>query len=181
MSSWEESSRSRRPLTDSGWRDFFRSLDGALSDTTRAALFEHSARIRRAIEELDPMMDRYCAQTCPWCRDPCCTASRVAYNLNDMVYLFGLGLALPVGQTREHEGAPCRYWLSSGCALPRILRPYVCTWFFCEPHMERFFEEPACVQRHVIQTLQEIRRLRTAMLALALPHLPAPWCEDVVP
>uniref|UniRef100_A0A832A323 Uncharacterized protein n=1 Tax=Desulfacinum infernum TaxID=35837 RepID=A0A832A323_9BACT len=181
MCSWEESSRSRRPMTDSGWRDFFRSFDGALNDTARAVLGEHSVRIRRAIEELDAIMDRYCAQTCPWCRDPCCAALRVAYNLNDMVYLFGLGVALPVGQTRQHHGAPCRYWLSSGCALPRILRPYVCTWFFCEPHMERFFREPARFQRHIIGTLQEIRRLRTAMLAFAAPYLPAPWSEDVAP
>lgn len=181
MVPWEESNRSRRPMTDSGWRDFFRGLDRNLNDAARTALSEHSGRIRQAIEELDGVMDRYCAETCPRCLDPCCAALRVCFNVNDMVYLAGLGVALPLGQTREYDGAPCRYWLSSGCALPRILRPYVCTWFFCEPHMERFFQESAWFQRHLIGILQEIRRLRASLLQIARPFLPPPWSEELTP
>lgn len=172
-------SPSRRSPTRSGWRDFFSTLDRILNDSTRYALAASSARIRDGIEELDPVMERYCTETCPRCPEPCCTALRVRYNVTDMLYLMGLGLALPVGQTREHEGAPCRYWLSSGCGLPRILRPYVCTWFFCEPHMERFFKEPARFQRHIIGILQEIRRLRAGLLQCARPFLPRQWADEI--
>lgn len=180
MGSLENPERTRLSPTDSGWRGFFRELDRRLNDSARAALSEHSTRIRQAIEKLDTVMDRYCAQTCPWCPDPCCIALHVRYNVNDMVYLHGLGLALPLGQTREHDGAPCRYWLPSGCALPRILRPYVCTWFFCEPHMEKFSQESVRFQRHMIAVLQEIRRLRAMVLHIAKPFLPPQWVDAAV-
>ncbi len=178
MGSLGNPKRSRLPLTDSGWRDFFRELDRRLKDSARAALSDHSARIRQAIEQLDAVMDRYCAQTCPQCPDPCCTALHVRYNVTDMVYLLGLAVALPLGQTREHDGAPCRYWLASGCALPRILRPYVCTWFFCEPHMKEFSQEPARFQRQLIAVLQEIRRHRAMVLQIAKPFLPPQWADE---
>ncbi|MEJ5347972.1 MAG: hypothetical protein WHS46_04700 [Desulfosoma sp.] len=158
-------------MSEALWRRFFQDLDAYLSSETRSILRSLALRTRQGIEALDPLMTRYCADTCPQCEDVCCTAARVAYNITDMAYLMGLELALPIGQTRLHKGDPCRYWLPSGCALPRYLRPYVCTWFFCEAHMQLFFMEPPKFQRHILSILQDVHGLREAIYQTVRPYL----------
>lgn len=150
-------------LDDAHWRGFFQGLDSHLQAPAFRKLRSLAHQARQALNDLDAFMTRYCAQTCPHCTNACCRALRVAYNVTDLVYLWGLHEALPLGQTRRNETDPCRYYSSSGCILPRHLRPYVCTWFFCEAHMQLFSMETPRFQRHVLAVLQEMRRLRSAM------------------
>lgn len=164
-------------MTDARWREHFQTLQRNLPTTTLGELRPLGIQTRHAIEELDPVMSRYCAETCPQCVDVCCTALYVVYNPTDMIYLHALGYAVPVGQTREHYGEPCRYLQSTGCALPRILRPYVCTWFLCDAHMGLFSLERPSFQRRIIAVLMNIRNLRTSMLEAARPFLPADWFD----
>ncbi|WP_139796424.1 hypothetical protein [Desulfacinum hydrothermale] len=138
----------------------------------QAELRAHARSIRRAVEELDPWMEALCADTCPDCRDPCCTAGGIFYNLADMLYLLALEQAPPPGQTRTRTGEPCRYLGPGGCALARIQRPYVCVWFLCEPQAQRLSEEPGRVQRRVVELYLRIRRHRLALLEAVGPYRP---------
>lgn len=150
-------------VADAHWQGFFQSLNAHLQAKTFTDLRSLAHRAHQALQSLDALMTRYCAQTCPHCTDVCCTALRVAYNVTDLVFLWGLHEALPLGQTRQHDGDPCRYHTATGCALPRHLRPYVCTWFFCEAHMQLFSMETPRFQRRILAILQDMRQLRGAM------------------
>jgi hypothetical protein len=168
----EESNCFRHPLSDGRWRNFFAAAARLLPQEVRRELRSHALCIRRAVEELDPWMDAACAETCPTCRDPCCTAGGIFYNLADMLYLLGLDEAFPLGQTRTRPDAPCRYLGPGGCRLPRIYRPYVCVWFLCEPQARRLTDEPARFQRRVAELYRRIRSHRLALLETARPFQP---------
>ncbi|WP_148045720.1 hypothetical protein [Desulfosoma caldarium] len=163
-------------VADAHWRGFFQYLDAHLQAKAFAELRSLAHRALQAIEALDAFMSRYCAQTCSHCADVCCTALRVAYNVTDLLFLWGLHDALPLGQTRRHDGDPCRYLTAMGCALPRYLRPYVCTWFFCEAHMQLFSMEPPRFQRRILTVLQDMRQLRWAMYETVQPF---PLAHDI--
>ncbi len=165
----EETNRFRHPMSDERWRNLFRVLGSAFPPTVKAVLRHHARTIHRHIQSLDPLMDRYCRETYPMCTDPCCLAGGIFYNLADILYLFGLERALPLGQTRTRPTEPCRYLGLRGCLIPRVYRPYVCVWFLCELQTERLLREPARIQRQVAQAYQEIRRLRGALLQTADP------------
>ncbi|SHF41687.1 hypothetical protein SAMN02745206_01939 [Desulfacinum infernum DSM 9756] len=173
----EETSLFRHPMPDGRWRNFFDTAARILPRDVRSALRPHASAVRRAVEELDPWMDAACADTCPACQDPCCTAGGIFYNLADMLYLFSLEEALPLGQTRTRSGQSCRYLGPRGCRLPRIYRPYVCVWFLCEPQARRLSGESARFQRRVAELYRRIRHHRLALLDTASPFLPL--LEDV--
>ncbi len=40
-------------------------------------------------------------------------------------------LSIPPSQPKTHLKNPCCYLGSRGCRLPRINRPWICTWYIC--------------------------------------------------
>jgi len=121
---------------------------------------EATGAIRTAYHWLDPIMGRYCEITCQDCRDVCCTATGVYYNLTDLLVILTVGSDPPPGQTRSHASEPCRYLTPAGCSLKRPARPYVCVWYLCEAQMDLFQEEPTSTQRRFLSTLESLRRNR---------------------
>lgn len=118
------------------------------------------------IERLDPIMHRYCTETCPSCPDPCCTGKEVFFNQADLLYLTVLNSQIPPGQTRSHPWEACRYLDEKGCTLSRFHRPYVCVWFLCDVQMKILSHEPTRFQRRFLETLQNIRAHRLALESL---------------
>lgn len=168
----EESNLLRHPMTDEQWTEAtgvlslsVKSMDG----TTVRALVES---IFAGIQRIDPLMTAYCLQTCPSCSDPCCRGQDIYYNQADVLYLTALGDPVPPGQTRSSLHDPCRYLGPNGCVLPRTVRPYVCAWYLCESHMDLFSDEPAGIQRSVVDTLRAIRFSR---LSLEMLHEKEPF------
>lgn len=156
----EESSLYRRPYLDKDWKIFTEQLAGRMKKLGLERFQMAAKHIAAGIQWLDPLMERYCALTCPSCKDPCCTGQKVFYNRADILYLIALNEPLPPGQTRNTASSPCRYLCPDGCTLQRIWRPYVCVWFLCEAQMALFLNEQACFQRRVVSVMQEIRKAR---------------------
>lgn len=156
----EESSCYQNPMDDGQWTRLLQDLRDKLLSRNWDEIHTLAQAIRERVEWLDPIMKNYCELTFHDCEDPCCHGRKVFFNRTDMLYLTALNLTPPPGQTRINALAPCRYLTSSGCSLPRTIRPYVCVWFLCEAHMEIFQEEPAAFQRRFIKTLEEIRSYR---------------------
>lgn len=162
----EESSLFRRPFPDGEWAFAVRIVAERLNALDMGTLRELASRIEAAIHWLDPIMDRYCGITCPTCEDPCCTGQKVFFNRADIITLTLLQGDCPPGQTREVNGASCRYLGPTGCRLPRVRRPYVCVWFLCDHQMSLLQDESVSFQRDFIRALQEIRQARLMLESL---------------
>lgn len=107
-------------------------------------------RARRAAEEMagllaqaDALLEPLCAATCPWCPRPCCLDARVWLDRRDLLFIHLGGQAPPPAQLRQSVDQPCRYLGRRGCALPRALRPWVCTWYLCPTLTARLAGQPA--------------------------------------
>jgi len=157
----------KQPMTQARWlahaTAFKKSTDR--SDRLRFAFLAQG--IREGLLWADDVMDRYCAATCPDCQDPCCSADGIYYDRADLLYLIGLDTDLPMSQIREQAGAPCRYLSGAGCILPRMCRPFICTWFLCEPQMALLEQEPLPFQKQFTAIMQAVRRCRLQLLALS--------------
>ena len=118
-------------------RDKWQAANAAIAEAIRsrphrfAVLRDLAQQIRCRVDLLDPMLDALCADTCPGCTDNCCVRATLWYDLKDLL-AFHLGTApVPAFQLAAASGRPCRFLDTSGCALPRIGRPFICTWFVC--------------------------------------------------
>lgn len=88
-------------------------------------------RMGQRIADLDDPMTRLCERTCRQCTVVCCLHAHVYFDFKDLLYLhLGRGIR-PHGQPIEKTGQTCRNWTSQGCRLPRVERPFICTWYLC--------------------------------------------------
>ncbi len=162
----EESARYRIPMSNEYWQKTVNTLRHEVSKLDQKKVMVHINQIIRGIQWLDPIMTRYCEQTCPSCKDPCCTGYEVFFNQTDLLYLTAGHTKIPPGQTRTSKSETCRYLGEKGCRLPRLHRPYVCVWFICDAQMELLQSEPNVIYRQFIKTMQDIRMHRLALESL---------------
>ena len=109
------------------------------------------------------LLDNLCALTCPWCPDPCCLTAKVWIDFKDLLFLHLNGYGIPAAQLLTDLKETCRYWGPRGCRLPRIARPWVCTWYLCPTQKANFRQKPKSVQYKFIRTVQAIKTCRKEM------------------
>ncbi len=112
-----------------------------INDTLRFTIETHrdrlgdaialAQRILQRIAGLDSLLEDLCSQACPDCRDACCQRARVWFDYKDLLVMHLGGNPIPPDQLRGPQDSICRYLSTTGCRLPRIHRPYVCTWYIC--------------------------------------------------
>ena len=88
-------------------------------------------KLRQRLESTFSDLDELCIDSCPWCPEPCCLKASVWFDLKDLLFLHFNGQSIPPAQPKDHLGMPCRYLGPGGCRLPRITRPWICTWYLC--------------------------------------------------
>ncbi len=86
-------------------------------------------RIR--LESIFPLLGDLCMMTCPRCPDACCLSASPWYDLRDLIFLHFNRLSIPLFQTISDIKETCCYLSHKGCTLPRITRPWICTWYLC--------------------------------------------------
>jgi hypothetical protein len=90
-------------------------------------------KLKQLLIDSSPPIEEYTAMICPVCVDVCCRQRHGLYREADIRYLDGLGIIAPQrNEMRSLEG-PCESMGPWGCILPRWMRPFKCTWFFCDP------------------------------------------------
>ncbi len=117
---------------------------------------EIAGKIFKRIEKLDDLMDSLCALSCPGCRDSCCHRASPWYDFKDLLYIHLAMVMLPPGQIFGSKGHICRYITPSGCALPRVRRPFICTWYLCTLQKK-------CLQRMAASKAQFLFNSLTAL------------------
>ncbi|MCB2228811.1 MAG: hypothetical protein KQH53_19210 [Desulfarculaceae bacterium] len=123
--------------------------------------------LARALDSLEPAMERLCGATCPRCLEPCCVRARVWADFPDLLFMHLSGQALPVAQLRAEPGGPCAHLGPKGCRLPRLSRPWVCTWYLCPEQKARLRAWSPEERRAVERGLARVKELRGAMAAAA--------------
>jgi len=108
------------------------------------------------------LLDDLCWVTCPWCPEPCCLAARAWIDFKDLLFLHLAGHPVPPEQLLSDFKESCRYWSPRGCMLPRISRPWVCTWHLCPTQKVNLRRKAPSVQekmRHAVQRITAGRKV----------------------
>jgi hypothetical protein len=113
----------------------------AAQDAFRCSLSQGPVRMaaaRRSADRLahqrgllDDWFEELAATTCKGCPDPCCNHAKVWLDFQDLLFIHLHGETLPPHQLRRNLHEPCRFLGGHGCTLPRLSRPWICTWYIC--------------------------------------------------
>jgi hypothetical protein len=90
-----------------------------------------AARIAHRYELAGDLFEEITENTCAVCPYPCCLDARVWLDFKDLLLLHLNAQPPPPAQLRQEWRESCRYLTDQGCVLPRMARPWVCTWYVC--------------------------------------------------
>lgn len=138
---------------------------------------DRARNFARLIQKADPFIQKSTEGVCPQCRQVCCINKHSYHTHFDVLYLQALGEDIPAHKDGIADSDPCQFLSQRGCRLERFLRPYRCTWYFCNPLLEHIRNAPVREYRAFIHTLEEISAERelllTAFLEVAKEARPA--------
>ncbi len=81
---------------------------------------------------LDPIIESFTSKVCPYCGTVCCRQKFALPNREDIILFWALGFKLPRYDLKRDINSSCQFLSYTGCNLPRLCRPFRCTWYFCE-------------------------------------------------
>lgn len=135
---------------------------------------ETAGRINSLLSSADDLLDRLGQKTCARCCAPCCRVADVSYDFRDLLFIHLTGQDTPPGQPRRSSGETCRYLGAAGCLIPRLQRPWICTWYICadqKMYLEDHQEIPSDL---LLPAIADIGVLRKKMENLFIAAVAAP-------
>ncbi len=120
-------------------------------------------RIRERIAAMDGPLSQLRSQTCSQCRSICCRHAHAYYDFKDLIFLHLGHVTLPAHQTFENPRQTCRYLAADGCGLPRLQRPFICTWYLCAAQKARLAQGAVSMRQFVLNSLEAIKSGRKQM------------------
>jgi len=149
------------------WQEVNRSLDYLiqknLPDLDRATSL--ARKVQNRLSSMFSLLDDLCRDTCPWCPDPCCLSAKVWIDFKDLLFLNLGGHQIPPEQLLSNFEEVCRYWSLKGCVLPRMTRPWVCTWYLCPTQQANLRHKARHIQDKFSRLIQAVKVCRTEMEA----------------
>ena len=118
-----------------------------------------AGKLKRLLTESSPLIEEYTAAVCPDCTEVCCRQKHGMYREGDIRYLRVLGEEVPLRDTTRPLEGPCEAMGPYGCIQPRWMRPFKCTWYFCEPLLAALNSSPPKNVRRLSALLQEMSDL----------------------
>ena len=88
-------------------------------------------KLKLCLESIFSVLDELCIDSCPWCPEPCCLKASVWFDFKDLLFLHFNNQTIPPAQPKADLSMPCRSLEPRGCRLPRLSRPWICTWYLC--------------------------------------------------
>ena len=117
---------------------------------------------RNRLETIFPILNNLCMNSCTMCPEPCCLSAKIWFNYQDLLFLHFTEQPIPDNQPLSSVKDQCRYISPKGCILPRLHRPWICTWYLCPPQMAVLRREIG-KKEQVEQMILEIKEKRKAM------------------
>ena len=115
--------------------------------------------LKRLLLESSPLIEEYTGKVCPGCTEVCCKQKHGLYREKDIEYLRALSEVVPLRNAARPLEGGCEMMGPGGCQLPRWLRPFKCTWYFCAPLLQALDEGPPRKARQLSAMLQELADL----------------------
>jgi len=112
--------------------------------------------LKQLLIDSSPLIEEYTAPVCPGSTDVCCRQKHGLYRPRDIRYLRMLDVPVPARDTARPFEGPCEAMGPGGCILPRWLRPFNCTWYFCEPLLAALNRGPQKKARRIAIAMQEM-------------------------
>jgi hypothetical protein len=120
-------------------------------------------KIHTHLGSIFSILDDLCNSTCPWCPDPCCLTARVWIDFKDLLLIHLSGHQNPPKQLLPNLKTSCRYWSYKGCVLPRMTRPWICTWYLCPTQKANLCRETRYTQDEFSRLIQAVKVCRREM------------------
>jgi len=121
-------------------------------------------KLRQVLIDFSPVIETYTDAVCPACADICCKQRFTVRNETDLQYLSALNAPVPSIDPARPPDALCQFLGPTGCIQPRWMRPWRCTWYFCEPLLTVILAEPRKKTIELEAFTGEILRLRNELL-----------------
>jgi hypothetical protein len=118
--------------------------------------FAPAEKLKLLLIESSPLIEEYTAHVCPGCTDACCRQKHGLYRERDVRYLHALSVEQPKRDEARPLDGPCEWMGPQGCVSPRWMRPFKCTWYFCEPLLAALNNGPQKKARRLAAVMQEM-------------------------
>lgn len=118
-------------------------------------------KLKDLLIELSPLIEEYSSRVCPGCTDVCCKQKRSYPEHVDARYIEALAVSPPLPDPARSLEGPCQFMGREGCLTPRWLRPWRCTWYFCDPLLEAMQRGPQRKSRKISNLIQKIVDIRS--------------------
>jgi len=121
--------------------------------------------LKSRLETLFPVLDDLCVRTCADCQAPCCHVATIWFDFKDLVFMHLNNLAISTEQlSRTPEGVCCCCG-PTGCHLPRLSRPWTCSWYLCPVQKNLLAGVPGKTLVTFEETVAAIKGLRKRLEA----------------
>jgi hypothetical protein len=120
-------------------------------------------KLQQLLIDSSPLIEEYTRELCPGCMDVCCRQKHGIYRERDVLYLKALGTPIPARDPARPQDGPCEALGERGCIHPRRLRPFKCTWYFCEPIITAMQDRPPRSTRALTAVMEEMIRCYNAL------------------
>ncbi|MCK5783741.1 MAG: hypothetical protein KAH06_04800 [Desulfobacterales bacterium] len=127
---------------------------------------ETAGHINSLLVFIDEPLDWLSRETCAQCTAPCCLVADVSYDFKDLLFIHMADQAIPPGQPRRMTGEICRNLGREGCLIPRLQRPWICTWYICAVQKNYLTGRHEILRKHLLSVIAEISMLRKQMETL---------------
>lgn len=135
---------------------------------SRVEVMQHINDIVAVYEDLEASLTRLCRATCPTCEDVCCTKATVWYDQRDIIlYHLATGF-FPEKQISRSETGTCCHLGEGGCRLPRLERPFICTWYICGAQVAILRGEDSGPGLNIQEQIHRIKETRKRIEAICL-------------
>ena len=113
-------------------------------------------KLKQLLIDSSPLIEEYTSAVCPACKEVCCKQRHGLYRDRDRLYLSTLGITVPLRETTRPLEGSCEMMGPKGCIQPRWMRPFKCTWYFCEPLLAALNRGPQKKARQIAAVMQEM-------------------------
>jgi len=120
--------------------------------------------LKEAFNTVSPFIEKHTAIVCPECEKVCCADKHGRYDSNDLLFLESLEADIPQYTDERKEDDACRFINETGCSLERWMRPYRCTFFFCDALLKSLENDNAKLYRAFLDYFQYLVSLRRELL-----------------
>ena len=125
---------------------------------------ELALEIRETFHLVSPFIEKHTLLVCPDCEKVCCADKHGRYDSDDLLFLNSLGVESSQNGPECNEEGSCRYIMEKGCSLQRWMRPFRCTFFFCDVLLKSIEDDNAKLYRAFTGYFQHLVSLRQRLL-----------------